>query len=988
MKRVRHLYLNIFSSVLMEKAEINAKNHKENPRFSAEVNDLLNKENRVLLITDTFFHYCNIRDGSFHLSHSWLTLTKMSMTEDTMLLDFSNNRVLFETDKISNIFSILSDIIPRLLRPTELVSLGYFTQPEDRAPPTPNSVFLRISEKSKLMKRELSRETIDEFYDMIAFGEEYVDLSDFSYQDEAVPTFFDVLPLLPSILSVSIKSLKKVDVYTLMSAVVCESGFLEHIEIDAPVSRHYHSFLRHLAKNKDLPIYGLSFKNSNFSENNIKSLVRTMSDRYICSIGFHRCFNSESYNAFYSIFLPQMCNKLTVLNLDTTENIDLVKLMSFKYQALELLSLEKCNIDISAVFNIFSSIDLKECFPMLKGINLSKNASINSISNALKVPPLLTTLMLSGIKWENNTLLQLIKLISSQFKTELRLDLSDASASDEEWQSIFTEIQSLNIQPIKSLIWDQNPVSMRFINFLSKNPQIEFLSMSGCFTEDDLDLINNLGEYLIVSNISSLVIRGTEEKYMGEILSDLLMYLCKMPKLEYLDICDSNARDKAIPHIAKLIDADTPLSFLNFDGLNPKSPKLIFNLLHKAAGNKRAIAISFPVEDLRYLLRNRKITRDQYEWVSNLYKLPQPTMNEKATSLELPFEIYRENWKPKFPFYLKPLNPSPDGIRTEDMVNTDVFSEERTEMTVSVTEGGNAELVPLTKDPEEKKTINSKNLSKANNESMEFTSLETIDIKQRVDPNLNISTKDQSVDDFVQVADEEKPDNKSSSKTSEKAESTPSNSSTKKHKHHHSKKRNTSKSGSSKGGKSSRAGSSKGSRTGKSNASQLSQKTNQSDAMNREHSLVIPQEAYLDGIPISPTLSKEESNQIRQNASVPQFNRSKTSENSKINASSSTLPISKSQQTPNSRDKSEQEIQPSPAQSSTAGSSKKKRKKHSRKLSTPQPKIKPVAVVDGDIIISWDFPIVFSLEDAEKRAVLLAERKNNIDDLVEEIPKL
>ena len=58
------------------------------------------------------------------------------------------------------------------------------------------------------------------------------------------------------------------------------------------------------------------------------------------------------------------------------------------------------------------------------------------------------------------------------------------------------------------------------------------------------------------------------------------------------------------------------------------------------------------------------------------------------------------------------------------------------------------------------------------------------------------------------------------------------------------------------------------------------------------------------------------------------------------------------------------------------------------KSSDITPKIQQASIVDGNIIISWRFPIEFSLEDAEKRAIVLAERKNNLDDLVEEIPKL
>ena len=699
----------------MEKVAAIAKQRGETFRYHSTVTNITKNEQSIAMITNSSFSLLNPKKLSILESYSWFSITKMETTEDTILFIFAKAKIYFETEKVKDFLEILTDILPRILRPTELMSLGYFTVPEERPPPTPNSVFLRILERQKLKKRALMKESVDAFFDILTYTQEYVDLQKFVDQEEAIPVFFDVLPLIPTIVSISMASTENVDSYHYLSSAISESMFLEHVCINGKATKHFNSFLRHLSKNKEVPIYGLTFENSGLTDNQVKSIIKCMNDKYICSIGFHNAFD-KGLAPLYDIFLPELQKKLTSINLDTTSGVDVEKLFSFNYPNLELVSLKGCSVDVNHVLQSLAGKNM----PQLKGINLSENKCNEAIAKTSKLPPNLSTIVVSDVKWGDNLLSGLFGFLSSSLSHDLRLDVSKASASEQEWQRTLSELKNSSIPILKSLIWDSNPASSRFLSFLKKNMQLEYLGVSYSYTEKDVEQMKYFGKFVMESNISSLVIRGNSERYIGTLLSSLLKQLSKSKNLEYLDISGSNAHDKSIVELKKLMKSDAPLRFLSFDGIAPSNPNIMFDLLYEIAGNSKSIAVSFPSNDLEVLLASNRITQSQMDWVTDLFKQPQPTINDQPTSLEYPFEIYKENWKPMFPLFLKPLAPSPDGIRTEDMVNTDVFSEERTEMTVSMT-GDEAKLVPVTKDESEKPIKQS--------DKVAVNSIETLDIK-------------------------------------------------------------------------------------------------------------------------------------------------------------------------------------------------------------------------------------------------------------------
>lgn len=680
-----------------------ARSRGEIPRLATVVLDLIAKTEKYLLISNSRLTYCNKQDNLPLVSYSWFKVSKMQVTEDTIDLLFGNFRVYFESEKTPQIQNILLDILPRILRPTELISFGYFESPEDRPAPTPISAMLRLTERAKLNNSQISKQTFDLISEILTYSIDCVDFSKFDNQREAMQVFFDILPLCPTVTTIQTYNTDNIDVYDLLSTLVCESSFLESIEVEGPITKHYDSFLRHLSRNKDIPLHGLTFSKTSLNETNLRSLAKCMTDKYICSISLKNAISKSIYPCFYNIFLPIVGKQLTVLNLEGMPDMD-IDLIVRSLSYIEALSFANCQMDIIEIFKSLSSAKLES----LRLLNVSGNKFNYSTQSLPCLPHSVTCLQMQDVKWEDNSMVFLFTSLSSIFSQTIRLDLSRADASQSEFQRLFNAIRPMEIKRLSCLIWDENPVASRFFNFLAKNTQIDYLSLSGCFSESDGDMVKHLEPIILKStSLKSLVIKGTEYKYMGANICSILRNLQQSKTIEYVDLSDSRCRDRGIIEARGLFTADTPIAFLNIDGAFPRSPKSLFDFCWKAAGNKRSIAVSFPYKDLKHLHSSGLISDSELYRVTSLFKHPQPTLNEEVSPFELPFEIYREENQPLFPRFLKPTQPSPDGMRTVDMANTSEGDATRTELTIEVGDDG-IRLVPVESNVQLKKGKKSK----------------------------------------------------------------------------------------------------------------------------------------------------------------------------------------------------------------------------------------------------------------------------------------
>lgn len=675
-----------------------ARKQGENPRFFVHAIDLEGKSKKYVLITDQSFWFARKIDHVKHSIYCWLLLTKLYKTEDTISMIFGKNQIKFETDKVDEIFEVLWDILPRIFRPTELISLGYFTDPDERPPPTSNSVMIRLNLRQKLLGKEYSSQTIQRIQEILEYSEEYIDLNSFSNKSEAFPVFFHLLPLCYNILSIKITSSESIDAYKVLRDVITEPSNLEHMEIVGPSTHHFDSFLRKLTQNKNIPIAGLTFTNSNFSEKNILSIIKCFTDKYLCSVGFHNAISSSSIDSLYSAFFPKFCNKLTVLSLDHTKNLNLSKL-NFEFTNLEMISLKECDLEI---YEILKAIN-REHFVKLRGLDVSYNKCTKAADGLYDLPPTLITIVAAGIKWPESKLVEFFKIITIN-DLQKRIDLSAIEASEEDMTKLYNFMKEKQFPQLKALIWDENYINSDFFVFLNQNPQIEFLSLNYCFSEKDQKYVDSLCKFISSSNVHAISIQGDEKNHIGELIIPIINSACLSKTLEHINLEGSYCGDKGLFAAQKILISDTPICSLNLEGSHPKYPQSLFFFLYKAAGGERGIAVSFPLDDINELFEKKQVTKGQVDWIKTLYKHQQSTVKETMSPLEFPFEIYRENWKPYFPLYLKPVGPSPDGVKTEDMFNTDFLSDERTQLTISV-DGDEIKLIPIQKEKESSPVI-------------------------------------------------------------------------------------------------------------------------------------------------------------------------------------------------------------------------------------------------------------------------------------------
>lgn len=671
-----------------EKLFSSAKARDLSPRLCCLCSYLDTDEKRFVLLTDSGLEVYSEDGEETMSSYSWFDVTRIYFGQNMFSINFRNEQVKFKSDGINQINNILADILPRILKPTELLALGHYINDIERAHPTPISALLRLHEKIKAKKLRASESTIRRFENILRFGVTCIDFSLFERPDEAIPLFFDIMPLCTEVTSIKVHHIKEFDVWQALARGVNGQGYIEHIYVDAPCTRNFGSFLRYLNKSSDLPISGLTFCNTKLTDNNLRVLSKCLIDKKIRSLGFVDALQYDSMPFFYNNIMNNTIGyNLRFLCLDRTNHVNL-EFVTEKVPSLEMLSAAYCSLDINDIFSMLSTREM----PSLVSINLSGNICTKKIAESYSLPRNLSCVVLEDVKWSDQRFVEFFRYSSFAFVHSLRLAVSRAVASGDEWNRVFSELNILKISHLNALIWDSNPINDLFFNFLSRNTTIDYLSMNNCLPNNNVVILSKFTKYISQNKtLKSLIIRGGSDNFLGNNFIEVCDALVRSESIEHLDISNNSICDNGLVNLRAFESESSKVKLLCFDGSDPRDPKYLFDLLYNFAGNKKEMVVSFPLNDLTMLLDMNIIDKGQFDWICDRYQHPQPTINEIPSTFELPFEIYVEPERIIFPLYLRSTSTPESYNRTEDAQA--YGSQARTEYTV-LTNGDEVRLIP------------------------------------------------------------------------------------------------------------------------------------------------------------------------------------------------------------------------------------------------------------------------------------------------------
>ena len=645
------------NSSIEARIKAGAKSRGEHLRLILQGKELLSKKDVYISISNTHFDVYQIGSMLSVKAYSWLLLKKCYIKDSTLFLEFDSSKICFSSQEIDKAYSLILDILPRILTNNELLSIG-ISQNQIKSKPNPNSAILRLKLKLKYSANPQQNYLVKEITDLISYNPYNISLDKLKDFQTTIPLFIDILPLLPDVRSLSFSTSPLMDTYRLALDLSNNSGNLEHLEVKGSSTPTFERFLKNLTINKSTKIRNLTFKEALFNEQELTLLLNFVREKRVTSLSLVNSIQQRAMSYFYFNFLQDASiSSLLMLSLDRTPGLNLYALFP-AISNITFLSMEDCGLDLSKTLSKFAKMK----FNNLTALNLSKNQAKDPLLQGTILPPNLTTLLVDDIDWGENCLTSFFTILKENFKNkDLRLSIKRSTAPRSEWNRLFNVFVSLDLTTLKSLIWNKNPIRESFFDFLKQQKDLEYLSLNQCFSDQETVNLSNFCNFLKHSTLKSLSIEGDEDFYLKKSISSVISALKHREPLDYLNIKNSKSGDDGILEMKKFILSNSSPCVLLMDGAEPERSQAILDFLNTAIDLQNDNSVSFPINDLEYLNKLKRITSEKYEEIKNKYRSNE---GNDDSLFNTPFFTFIEEENQKFPIYV-----TREGLKKEDPNN-------------------------------------------------------------------------------------------------------------------------------------------------------------------------------------------------------------------------------------------------------------------------------------------------------------------------------
>ena len=565
----------------------------------------LMKKQNIVALTETDISFFNSSNGKTKAVFPWISLKKVEFSDGGVKFTFGNKKVAIEANEFNNFVGILGHILRQVLPSFLLQSCGLKTYGFYKVKNSNFGAFIRFISTVKEHKISLPNATYSAFEAFLRFTPSNFNLSSIPEIRRFSKLFFSILPLVEKLNHITIP------IYETISSFADSPETLSKIRSISFVGQKQPQFLSFLEKFKQMQkkkLRAISFTNLELAEQDVAPIASFIQSNNITSLGFHSAFDYEAQKFFYTkILVSNIAQKLTILNLDNTKNVDLQKLIPL-IQNVTLLSLAFCNLQVADALRTIATSK----FPNLKFLNLSGNISATSPTDNCMIPKQLYSLMLNNIEWHNTSLVDMLKVIFSKGLEPFKLSISYAATRHDVWPYVFDLFAQTNYRSLTAFTWDGNPIHKNLFVFLHANSFLDYLSLSECFHHEIKESVADLANFIdSTSRLKFLILRGSNKNHVGQMCGPLFRSVAMSPSIVHFDITGNQIGDAGISQFRTLITNNKILQVVALDGSQPDDPMLFLEAYNIAAQNKNRVHVSFPIEDVMYLMKNEKITEEQ-----------------------------------------------------------------------------------------------------------------------------------------------------------------------------------------------------------------------------------------------------------------------------------------------------------------------------------------------------------------------------------------
>lgn len=574
---------------------------------------------KVLVVAENGIWAFPKKSGKPQSVCSYLTLEECKIDKGKIKLKFAGDVVIIETKQGDRIVEALREALGQFLTPQELEKFNI----QKCEKQTNFVIYSRLTAVIEQKKVTLDAPTLELFMRTILYQQTHIVLPANNVQ--AVRVFLQVLPLCKFVTQVTFPEFEfdKQDIEWLK-----QSSHLRYISFTGRLSRDMIDYL------KEAKPFTCGF--NKISGMTVDDL---MAFREIPCLGneFHYVFDLTTFEYFSSDYLA--ARRLNLINVDHTPNLN-VRAMLENAKNIVCLSIADCNLEVAYTMSDLVSLDLKK----LRVVNLAGNRCNRKVSDQFDMSTPLFTVNVDRVQWGEECLAAFLSMALRSFPKGLRLSISQAEASDSEWERVFSLFSGIPRTTLASLSWNNNPVKAEFFEMLKRSEGIEYLSVNGCFGEKDSMTTLNFASYLkTVAGLRFLSARGTKDRCFGDNLFTVLNAIRACSPIEILDIQDSRCGDDGIDHMRECFLPNTTIKVLCFDGVGPKTLTKYQQLIDDLSA-KPHLKVSYPEQDMALLGKHQDVS-----------ELKAKLVLDAGSDLQKPFHVFKFTEELPFPREIDPV---------------------------------------------------------------------------------------------------------------------------------------------------------------------------------------------------------------------------------------------------------------------------------------------------------------------------------------------
>ena len=427
-----------------------------------------------------------------------------------------------------------------------------------------------------------------------------LDLLDVEYNPKIIAALCRALSLMRTVPRVIIGGFKFLSVYGSLSSIIESNPTIEELSIiDTLTTDGFQLFCNHI-EHSGLEV--LRFNNVKLTDDMVRMMASIKFSDHIHVLELKRCNLSD--DALAELFTHSSAFRgLEIFKLAKDKrklsDSNLKRLFKFVSDAsVPKFVLKNMQIDVVSVLKCF----VNEKYD-INSLDLSDNFCNPLPQIDLSFPASLTNLSLRGVKWHGNSMAQFLSL--QPFRGTVKVDFSYAKFPDVSPMDPFGQLADKpQTNYLESINWKHNPISSKFIRFLSNFSFLHEAVLDSCpiLPSDETSIILALSDFIRGSKLTKLSLSSTLRSFKEAGIKGLAPALAQHQYIRSFNYSNNSIGDRGLMILRDILLNNETITRLNFSGANLFDPNNFLEFLRSISQLTTLSHVTKPKRDISFLL--------------------------------------------------------------------------------------------------------------------------------------------------------------------------------------------------------------------------------------------------------------------------------------------------------------------------------------------------------------------------------------------------